>query len=176
MRFLSSISARLLLLATFFAIPATYAQGLMFNPGSINFTNTAAGSVSAEQTIAVQFIPSPPAIMSLNVTSMGPPTNSAFNVTGNTCALGSYTPYITCEVKFTFTAPSTAGLVSGEYNFVTNDFGPLTIKLTGNSNGVPVVVAPTKPAPVPATGLLAIIFGGAAIGVAGAWARSRRRQ
>ncbi|WP_313296899.1 hypothetical protein [Diaphorobacter sp.] len=176
MTFFSSKIARLFFLATFFALPAAHGQGLYFNPGSINFTNTTAGSVSAEQTVSVQFIPSPPAAMSLNVTSMVPPNDAAFKVTSNTCPVGFYAPYAICEIKFTFTAPSTAGHLADQFRFVTNELENLNINLSGYSDGAPVVVTPTKPNPVPATGLFAIIFGGAAIGVTGVLASLRRRR
>lgn len=152
MQVISSMAARLLLLATFFALPVAHAQGLSFIPGSINFTNTAAGSVSAEQTVSVQFIPSPPMAMTLNVTSVGPPSNSAFTVTSNTCLTGSYAPFAICEVKFTFTAPPTAGPVLGTFSFVTNELGPLNIGLSGNSEGAaPQAITFTSTAPSGAT-------------------------
>ena len=138
MKFARFITIKLLLVfAGIASFSAAHAQGLQFTPGSVNFNNTTLGSVSAEQAVSVEFIQSPPFAMTMNVTSMVLPANPAFVVTSNTCTTGSYTPYVPCEIKFTFTTPAASGVVTDRFRFVTSELGNQDIALKGSSDGAP---------------------------------------
>ncbi|ARU04509.1 hypothetical protein CCO03_07310 [Comamonas serinivorans] len=123
----------LMALALVCSAGAVKAQGLLFEPGVVNFPNTVAGSTSSEVTITVtNFDPMP-----VTVTAIIPPANTAFAVTHD-CPVGSYAPFATCQVRVTFTAPMAAGPVNDVFRFQALTYGDLDIRLNGASDGVPL--------------------------------------
>ncbi|WP_460555736.1 IPTL-CTERM sorting domain-containing protein [Comamonas piscis] len=147
--FISCITKPLLVLMAALGLQAVQAQGLNFSRGSINFDNTVAGSVSAEEAVTVQFFgPLPPI---LNVNSITPPANPAFTVVNNTCNEGLYQQSEPCTITFTFTAPAMAGPVSDTFSFESTEFGVESINLIGSSDGAtPQTIAFTSTPPDPA--------------------------
>lgn len=124
----------LLVLVALIGFSTVKAQGFLFTPTStVNFTNTAPGSVSPEQIVTIQYF-GPPTLITVTVI---PPTNPAFTVTNSTCSSGLTLDFAQCVVHLTFTAPNTAGNVNDVYQFVTSEFGSQNIALNGSSVGAP---------------------------------------
>lgn len=138
---------------------AAKAQGLYFDPATLSFPNTEAGSTSVAQQITVtNFDPT-----ALNVTAVTPPANPAFGVTHN-CPVGTYQPFASCTIEVMFTAPNAAGPVQDVFQFESVTYGTQDIRLSGSSDGAPVV---TTPVAVPTASewallLLTALLGGAA--------------
>jgi len=151
--FISWITKTMLVLMAALSLQAVQAQGLNFSRGSIDFDNTVAGSVSAEEAVTVQFFgPLPPVLI---VNSITPPANPAFTVVNSTCNEGTYPPFAQCSITFTFTAPAMAGLVSDTFSFESAEFGVESIILRGSSDGATpqsITFSSTPPSPAPVGG------------------------
>lgn len=147
--FISWISKSLVVLTAALGLQAVQAQGLNFTPGSINFSNTVAGSVSTEQTVTVEY--QGPFPVALTVNSVTPPANPAFTVVNSTCAAGPYPQFAPCTITLTFTPPVLAGSVSDTFSFASTEFGVQSINLSGTSEGaMPQTIAFTSTPPNPA--------------------------
>ncbi|TDS71087.1 IPTL-CTERM sorting domain-containing protein [Comamonas sp. JUb58] len=147
--FISWITKSLLVLTAALGLQAVQAQGLNFTPGSINFSNTVAGSVSAQETVTVQYEGPFPPILTVN--SITPPANPAFAVVSSTCVAGPYPQFAPCTITFTFTPPTTAGPVSDTFSFASTELGTQSINLNGVSDGAtPQAIAFTSTPPDPA--------------------------
>ncbi len=146
--FILCITKSLLVLMAALGLQAVQAQGLLFTPASINFDNTAAGSVSAEQTVTVAY---QGPFQQLNISSITPPSNPAFTVVSNTCEIGALQAFTPCTVTLTFTPPTTLGPVSDTFSF-TDDLGVEAISLNGSSDGAAaqsITFSSTPPNPAP---------------------------
>ncbi|MEJ5152189.1 hypothetical protein [Comamonas sp. MYb396] len=151
--FISWITKSLIAVAAALGLQAAQAQGLLFTPGSINFSNTAAGSVSAAQSVTVEYQGPTPFI--LNVSSVTPPANSAFTVVDSSCAAGPYPQFTPCTISFTFTAPAAAGPVTDAFRFEVDNLGTQSITLNGSSDGATpqsITFSSTPPSPAPVGG------------------------
>lgn len=149
--FISWIIKPLVVLMAALGLQAVQAQGLLFTPASINFDNTAAGSVSAEQTVTVAY---QGPFQQLNISSITPPSNPAFTVVSNTCEIGALQAFTPCTVTLTFTPPTTLGPVSDTFSF-TDDLGVESISLNGSSDGAAaqsITFSSTPPNPAPVGG------------------------
>lgn len=147
--FISWIAKSLVAGAVALGMQTVQAQGLNFTPGSINFSNTVAGSVSTEETVTVQYEGPSPLVLTIN--GITPPANPAFAVASSTCAAGPYPQFAPCTITFTFTPPTTAGPVSDTFSFASTDLGTQSINLNGVSDGAaPQAIAFTSTPPDPA--------------------------
>lgn len=147
--FISWITKSLIAVAAALGLQAVQAQGLLFTPGSISFSNTAAGSVSAAQSVTVEYQGPMPFV--LNVSSVTPPANPAFTVVNSSCAAGPYPQFTPCTITFTFTAPAAAGPVTDAFSFDVENLGTQSINLNGSSDGaMPQSITFTSTPPSPA--------------------------
>nr|WP_312988819.1 hypothetical protein [Comamonas koreensis] len=149
--FISWITKSLIAVAAALGLQAAQAQGLLFTPGSINFSNTAAGSVSAAQSVTVEYQGPFP---QLTISSITPPSNPAFTVVTNTCNTGALPAFRPCTVTLTFTPPTTPGPVSDTFSFA-DDLGVESISLNGSSDGATpqsITFSSTPPSPAPVGG------------------------
>ncbi|MGB3070371.1 MAG: hypothetical protein WBC18_17580 [Ottowia sp.] len=142
------------------------AQGLYFDPGTLSFSNTEAGSTSATQQITVtNFDP-----VALTVTAVTPPANPAFEVTHD-CPVGIYQPFASCTIEVIFTVPNAAGSVQDVFQFESITYGTQDIRLSGNSDGAPVSTVTSVPTIGQyGIGLLSLLIGATLV-----WSRYGKR-